>query len=69
MATIKFKLNGTYYPFVAELRENNATGNLIQELIVRQPNTEYEFNNISGGTYAIVAYDRIGGIISENVNV
>jgi ABC-type transport system substrate-binding protein len=66
MAEIRFKLNGSYNPFIAELRSNSPIGTIVQNIVVQEKNTDYFFSGVTSGTYYLVAYDRIGGIVSSS---
>lgn len=66
MATINFKVHGTYPPFAVELRENSEIGPVIDSMVVQSGNTQYSFTGVtSGATYYVVAYDNAFGVDSE----
>ena len=70
MATINYKVNGSYPPFSVELREDSESGSIIDSMVAPSANTDssfYSFSGVtSGATYYVVAYDNAFGNDSDS---
>ena len=69
MATINYKVQGSYPPFAVELRENSETGAIIQTMVALSADTQYSFTSVPDyGDFFVVAYDNAFGNNSDDVS-
>lgn len=62
MATITYKVNGSFPPFSVELRSGSTEGTVIDTMVALSANTEYSFTGVpDSGEFFVVAYDNAFG--------
>lgn len=65
MATINFKVQGSYPPFAVELREGSEIGTVIDSMVASSANTGSSYYSFTGvpdsGNFYVVAYDTAFG--------
>jgi len=62
MATINYKVQGSYPPFAVELRSGSTDGTIIDTMVAQSADTEYSFTGVPDtGTFYVVAYDTAFG--------
>lgn len=66
MGVVKYKVTGTYKPFLIILRNGE---NIIQSRVVENSGETLEFQNIPRGNYILESYDRRSGFIETQVSV
>jgi hypothetical protein len=62
MATINYKVNGSFPPFSVELRSGSVDGIIIDTMVALSADTEYSFTGVpDSGDFFVVAYDNAFG--------